>query len=107
MSLVSPYDVFRAPGSPRACPVDSQVVRYLDLVAKYEPVMWNAYKPVRAHLFKMLFPGLQVSETVCERKGDKYRRKKTEKQFLALMFLCVCQLDSLEQIVVTDRTRQN
>lgn len=63
MSLVSPADVFRPGGSPRSVTVHEQVKRYLDLVAVYEPLMWMAYKPVRAHLFKMLYPGLQVRKT--------------------------------------------
>ena len=60
MSLCRP-DVFRAVGSPRL-PVDAMVARYTELVAKYESVVHMPYKPCRAHLFKLLFPALQMHQ---------------------------------------------
>jgi len=35
-----------------------QVKRYLDLVDGVGPLLHAAYKPARAHLFKLLYPGL-------------------------------------------------
>ncbi len=58
MTLCRP-DVFRPAGAPRA-PVDAMVKRYGELAAKYEHLVHMAYKPCRAHIFKLLFPALQM-----------------------------------------------
>ena len=68
MSLCRP-DVFRAIGSPRIS-VDSMVERYNQLVAKYAEVVHAPHKPYRAHLFKLLFQGLQMHPDLRSRLSE-------------------------------------
>jgi len=67
MSLCSPDFVFRPVGSARM-PVDQVVDRLLALAVEHE--LHNGYKPMRAHLFKLLFPALTMHPHVRERLGS-------------------------------------
>jgi hypothetical protein len=65
MSLAHP-GVFRPVGQPRPS-VDSVVARYLELVEKYKASVHSVHKPLRAHLFKLLYPALQMNPCIRDR----------------------------------------
>ena len=59
-----------------------QVKRYLDLVAAAGPLLHAPHKPARAHLFKLLYPGLlkhvDLRDALCQTSDLAAMRHATE-----------------------------